>query len=244
MIKSLSINNLSYYYNKKKVFDDLNFNLFSGEFTVLLGNNGAGKTTLFSLITSLLRIQTGKINVFDNCVVTDPTKALSKIGVVFQASTLDLDLTVEQNLYYFSGLQGFSRNESSSSIKKVMEFMNLSSFKNKKIRAMSGGERRRVEVCRAILNNPPLLLMDEATANIDIHTRNIVLKKLHDLVKRQKASVLWSTHHVEEIEENDRIIILNKGKIIEDDKKKNLLKKFDKSIRDILLDFENDGYNE
>ena len=107
MIKSLSINNLSYYYNKKKVFDDLNFNLYSGEFTVLLGNNGAGKTTLFSLITSLLRIQTGKINVFDNCVVTDRTKALSKIGVVFQASTLDLDLTVEQNLYYFSGLQGF-----------------------------------------------------------------------------------------------------------------------------------------
>jgi ABC-2 type transport system ATP-binding protein len=124
---------------------------------------------------------------------------------------------------------------------KVIEFMNLSSFKNKKIRAMSGGERRRVEVCRAILNNPPLLLMDEATANIDIHTRNIVLEKLHDLVKVEKASVLWSTHHVEEIEENDRIIILNKGRIIEDDKKKNLLKKFNKSIRDILLDFENDG---
>ena len=119
--------------------------------------------------------------------------------------------------------------------------MNLSNFKNKKIRAMSGGERRRVEVCRAILNNPPLLLMDEATANIDIHTRNIVLEKLHDLVKVEKASVLWSTHHVEEIEENDRIIILNKGRIIEDDKKKNLLKKFNKSIRDILLDFENDG---
>jgi ABC-2 type transport system ATP-binding protein len=240
MIKSLSINNLSYQYNQKKIFDDINFNLFSGEFTVLLGKNGAGKTTLFSLITSLLKIQTGQINVFDNCVLKNSQDALSKIGVVFQASTLDLDLTVEQNLYYFSGLQGFSRTQSSFSIKKVIEFMNLESFKNKKLRTMSGGERRRVEVSRAILNNPPLLLMDEATANLDIHTRKIVLEKLHDLVKEQKTSVLWSTHQVEEIEENDRTIILNKGKIIEDDKKKNLLKKFGKSIRDILLDLEND----
>ena len=223
----LDFKNINFSYGKKEVLKNISFSIKEGSFFVLLGLNGAGKSTIFSLITRLLNLQNGEITI-DSHSIKDYSKALKDIGIVFQEPTLDLDLTVKQNLYYYGSLKGLSFSATIKSIENEISKLELESVLNTQVRKLNGGHRRRVEILRALINRPKLLLLDEATVGLDLKSRFDILEYVRDLVKRENISVLWITHLFDEVEENDDIAFIKTGEIIENGVVKDVMTKYDK----------------
>src|SRR5262245_47930572 len=213
---ALAIADLRHRYGDRVALDGVGFTLGAGELAILLGPNGAGKTTLFSLITRLYDRQSGAISVFGSDLRKDPTTALSKIGVVFQQRTLDLDLTVLQNLRYAAALHGLARGETRARIAAEIERAGLAGQANEKVRHLSGGEARRVEIARAMLHHPRLLLCDEATVGLDIPGRQAILDRVRALSAEEGVAALWATHLIDEVRPADRVILLHRGRILAD----------------------------
>lgn len=210
----LRVTDLSYSYGRHRALDDVGFDLAPGRVTALLGPNGAGKTTLFSLVTGLFDSKEGGVRIAGHDLRKDRSRALSALGIVFQAQTLDLDLTVDQNLRYFAALRGLPRREARKRIAALVETIGLAGREREKVRALSGGQRRRVEVGRALLDRPRLLLLDEPSTGLDIATRRWLIAHLHALAREQGIAVLLATHLVDEVEPEDDLIVLDKGRIV------------------------------
>ncbi len=210
---ALAINNLNFSYNKKKALDDVSFSVKKSECTILLGPNGAGKSTLFSLITRLYDSRNGTIQLCGFDVKTNTRLALAKLGVVFQQTTLDLDLTVMQNLRYHTALHGMSRKLANQRIQEELERLNMYERRFEKARQLNGGHRRRVEIARALLHQPSLLLLDEPTVGLDVPSRQSIVEHVHKLTSENDLSVLWATHLIDEIYPDDQLIILHNGQI-------------------------------
>ncbi len=168
-------------------------------FTALLGLNGAGKSTLFSLITRLFGIQTGHIGIFGHDIGRAPGEALRLLGVVFQPRTLDLDLSLMQNLLYHAALHGIGRRDARARGEEVLARIGLADRAGSKVRDLSGGQMRRLEIARALLHRPRLLLLDEATVGLDVKARADILGHVRQLVTEQGIGVLWATHLFDEI---------------------------------------------
>jgi ABC-2 type transport system ATP-binding protein len=211
---ALSVAHVSHSYGARKALDDVSFHVRSGEFTVLLGLNGAGKSTLFSLITRLYAARDGRIEIFGHNVARKPGEALRQLGVVFQARTLDLELSVMQNLLYHAALHGIGGAEAKRRTKDALARAGLSDRANDKARDLSGGQIRRVEIARALLHGPRLLLLDEPTVGLDVRARADILAHVRELVRTHGLGVLWTTHLIDEIENDDKIVILHKGKVL------------------------------
>ncbi|MGB8900733.1 MAG: ABC transporter ATP-binding protein [Methylocella sp.] len=211
---ALEVAGVSHSYGKRKALDNVGFSVAQGSFSVLLGLNGAGKSTLFCLITRLFATQTGTIRIFGFDVNRAPGEALRRLGVVFQARTLDLDLTIMQNLSYHAALHGISGHQTKSRAGFALETVAMAGRAHDKARDLSGGQMRRVEIARALLHRPRMLLLDEPTAGLDIKARADILKHVRGLVARQSIGVLWATHLIDEIEQGDDIIVLHEGKIL------------------------------
>ncbi len=220
----LEFKNVNFSYGKKEVLNNVSFSIKQGSFFVLLGLNGAGKSTIFSLITRLLKLEDGAISIngFD---IKNYGKALKDIGIVFQEPTLDLDLTVKQNLYYYGALKGLNFKQTIESVKDEIIKLELQEHLDIPARRLNGGHRRRVEILRALINKPKLLLLDEATVGLDLKSRFDILKYVKDLVKTQNISVLWITHLFDEVDEDDFVALIKKGQIVEQTTVKNLLVK-------------------
>ena len=199
-MSALSIDNVSHFYGSFCALERVNFKIDEGDFTVLLGLNGAGKTTLYSLITRLFNTIKGEISIYDFNLRHNPYEALKNIGVVFQQPTLDLDLSVMENLYYHSSLHGLNKKNATDSINEELERIGLTEKKKTKVRALSGGQRRRIEIARALLHKPSLLLLDEPTVGLDIESRQTILKHVKNLCKKKNLAVLWATHLIDEID--------------------------------------------
>jgi ABC-2 type transport system ATP-binding protein len=212
---ALEIKALSHSYGKRKALDDISFSVKQASFTVLLGLNGAGKSTLFSLMTRLYAAQTGSISIFGFDISKQSSEALRRLGVVFQARTLDLDLSLAQNLNYHAALHGLSAKETRARSEAALAQINLSDRRLDKVRDLSGGQMRRVEIVRALLHRPDMLLLDEPTVGLDIKARAEILSHVHKLVKEEGIGVLWATHLIDEIAEADDIVILHQGKLID-----------------------------
>ena len=236
---SLEFNNVNFSYGKKEVLKNTSFNIPKSSFFVLLGLNGAGKSTIFSLITRLQHLQEGKIEI-NGHPIKDYSKALKDIGIVFQEPTLDLDLTVRQNLYYYGSLKGLSFKDTIKSVEKEIKILELDEKLDVPARSLNGGHRRRVEIVRALINEPKLLLLDEATVGLDLKSRFDILNYVRDLVSRKGISVLWITHLFDEINEDDKIAIIKAGQIVEDgivkeiierNNQENLVDTFNKLVR-------------
>jgi len=213
MTPILSVDNLSYHFGERCALDSLSFDLPEGRFCALLGPNGAGKSTLFSLLTRLRVAPTGQINVDGMSLITHPRAALAKIGVVFQQMTLDLDLSVERNLYYFAALHGMSRKAAAGRIDEALERLDMAERRHERARDLNGGHRRRMEIARALIHRPKLLLLDEPTVGLDAASRASVTDYTHALVETG-ISVLWATHLVDEIEDSDLVVVIHKGKLL------------------------------
>ena len=212
-VSALEVENISYAFGRKTALEDINFQIKPGECTILLGPNGAGKTTLFSLITRLYDSGRGKIAINGHDIQRKSTAALAKLGVVFQQPTLDLDLSVVQNLRYHASLHGLSRKQSVQRTREELERQGMYPRRNEKIRQLNGGHRRRVEIARALLHQPSVLLLDEPTVGLDVPSRQAIVDYIHTLCHSEKIAVLWATHLIDEVYEQDYVIVLHHGSI-------------------------------
>lgn len=210
---ALRVTGLSFSYSGKKALDDVTFAINPGECTVLLGPNGAGKSTLFALITRLYDTHSGNIEICGFAIKQHTGRALAKLGVVFQQTTLDLDLSVMQNLFYHAALHGLGKKLAKQRIQQELERLNMYERRFEKVRQLNGGHRRRVEIARALLHKPAVLLLDEPTVGLDVPSRQTIVDYVHQLAKDDNIAVLWASHLIDEIYPGDRLIVLHQGQI-------------------------------
>ncbi|MBL8565617.1 MAG: ATP-binding cassette domain-containing protein [Hyphomicrobiaceae bacterium] len=211
---ALSVTGVSHSFGEKRVLDNVSLDVPRGSFTVLLGLNGAGKSTLFALITRLYDNVSGEIRILGHDVRRAPTLALQRLGVVFQSRTLDTDLTLMQNLRYHAALHGIGAGEARRRCQDALETVALADRAGERVRSLSGGQARRVEIARSLLHRPALLLLDEPTVGLDIGSRESVLSIVRGLVSARGLGVLWATHLIDEIVPTDDIVLLHKGRVL------------------------------
>ncbi len=209
----LRVAGLRFAYGDRPALRDVSFRVPAGAVTVLLGPNGAGKTTLLGLVTGLLAPQAGRIRIAGKSRARDGAGVLSALGIVFQQPTLDLDLSVAQNLAYFAGLRGLSRAETRTGLRRELQRFGLWERRHEAVRRLNGGHRRRVEIARACLDSPPLLVLDEPTVGLDIPTRRALVADLHARAQEAGAAVLWATHLSDEVWPGDRLLVLDRGEL-------------------------------
>jgi ABC-2 type transport system ATP-binding protein len=212
----LSVEAVSHSYGARRALDNVNFAVGPATFAVLLGLNGAGKSTLFSLITRLYATQQGRIQIFSHDVERASGEALRILGVVFQSRTLDLDLSVMQNLMYHAALHGIRKRQAQTLADEMLARMALKDRAHDKVRDLSGGHMRRVEIARALLHRPRLLVLDEPTVGLDINSRAGILRHVRQLIAEDGISVLWATHLIDEVDDNDHLIVLHQGHVMAD----------------------------
>jgi ABC-2 type transport system ATP-binding protein len=205
---------VSHFYGPRKALDDVSFKLAPGRFVALLGLNGAGKSTLFSLITRLYAVRSGSIRVFGQDIMHEPAAALRLLGIVFQPRTLDLDLSATQNLIYHAALHGIGVYEARKRAAELLAQAGLADRAGDKVRNFSGGQMRRIEIARALLHRPRLLILDEATVGLDIKARAEILDHVRMLVRRDGVTVVWATHLVDEVSTDDDLIVLHRGRVL------------------------------
>jgi len=197
-------------YGKSVVLSQFSWRVESGKFTALLGPNGAGKSTVFNLIAGLIVPAAGEVRVGGLSLKSDPLVLRRTIGVVFQQASLDNELTVAQNLRYFAGLHGIALSDEEQS--QALQRLDLLDHVNKPVASLSGGLKRRVEIVRALLHQPKVLIMDEPTAGLDLPSKNIITDYAHELAE-QGVSVIWITHLLDEIVDQDAVVIMREGRI-------------------------------
>jgi len=212
-LPALSIDGLGHSFGPRRVLNHVSFSVAAGDFTVLLGLNGAGKTTLFSLATRLYLQREGAIRIFGMDIREHASECLRRMGIVFQQPTLDLDLTVEQNLFYHAALHGLSHREAALRITAEIERVGLADQRRDKVRRLSGGQRRRIEIARCLLHRPSLLLLDEPTVGLDIASRQFMLDHVRRLCCEEGIAALWATHLIDEVGEGAQVVVLHKGEV-------------------------------
>jgi len=213
-MNALEVSQLSFAYGPRQALDQVSLSLAPGRFAALLGPNGAGKSTLIALLTRLYDLQQGDIRVGGCSLRNAARAALRQLGVVFQQSTLDLDLSVEQNLHYHAALHGLSRRQGQARIDAELARQGLTERRRESVRALNGGHRRRVEIARALLHEPRLLLLDEASAGLDPASRLALNRHIRQLCQEQRLSVLWTTHLLDEVQADDQLLILHQGRLV------------------------------
>ena len=200
-------------YGARPALEGVDLAVHAGEFVALLGPNGAGKSTLFQLLTGLFDADAGELRVCGEDMRRTPVRALGRIGVVFQQMTLDLDLSVEANLVFHARLHGIGGAESRARLADVLARVGLAERRADRVRELSGGNRRKVELARALLHRPAVLLMDEATVGLDPASRRHLLDEVLAL-RAAGVGVLWATHLVDEAEAADRVLVLHRGELL------------------------------
>lgn len=200
-------------YNGKPALKGVSVALRPGEMVALLGPNGAGKSTLLQLLTGLFTPDQGSITVLGHDMRAHPARALAGLGVVFQQSALDLDLSVMANLLFHTDLHGIPRKTARERIDTQLTAIGLQDQAKAVVRSLSGGTRRKVELVRALLHAPRLLLMDEATVGLDPASRQQLLDTVRGLCNTQGLAVLWATHLIEEVKTADRLLLLHQGTV-------------------------------
>lgn len=213
-MNALEVSDVAFAYGPRQALQGVGFSVATGSFAALLGPNGAGKSTLIALLTRLYDLQQGDIRVMGSSLRQQPREALRQLGVVFQQSTLDLDLSVEQNLRYHAALHGIPRREAQLRIDEELTRQQLIERRHDRVRALNGGHRRRVEIARALLHKPRLLLLDEASVGLDPASRLALNRHVRQLCRDTGLAVLWTTHLLDEVQASDQLLILNRGQLV------------------------------
>jgi ABC-2 type transport system ATP-binding protein len=211
-MSNIQVETLNHCYGTKPALHEIKLVIEPG-FNVILGPNGAGKSTLFSLLTGILPAQTGKV-LYDQVDIKSHRRAIMhRLGVVFQQPTLDLNLSVQQNLTYFGALHGISKASVMQQCEALLQAFGLADRLSDSTRSLNQGHRRRLEIIRALIHQPQYLLLDEATVGLDADTRQLVLNTLRDYVQANNVTLLWTTHLMDEVLMTDNLTLLHKGTI-------------------------------
>ena len=209
----IKVKNLSKKYDDIVAVDNISFVVKEGELFAFLGINGAGKSTTINIISGSLEKDTGEVYIDNKNIDGDHIAFKSKIGIVFQNSVLDKNLSVKDNLTLRAGLYGMPKTAIEENIKKVSELFELKELLKRKIKTLSGGQRRRVDIARALIHNPKILIMDEPTTGLDPQTRSLLWDVIAKL-RENGLSVFLTTHYMEEAANADYVIIIDEGKIV------------------------------
>lgn len=202
-------------YGERRALDGVSLSLAPGEFVALLGPNGAGKSTLFQLLTGLFAPDGGQLSIAGHPMRGGQAPAaLRHLGVVFQQMSLDLDLSVLRNLKFHADLHGLPAAVAATRIDEGCAALGLTADLKRPVRELSGGTRRKVELVRALLHRPAVVLMDEPTVGLDPKSRRDLLATVQADVRHRQSAVLWATHLVEEVSGADRVVVLHKGKLL------------------------------
>jgi len=213
---ALLLDNVVKTYGSIRAVDGVSFSVAPGEFVALLGPNGAGKTTLFQLLSGLFLPDVGRVEIMGQDMRRNPVPALAMLGIVFQQPALDLELSVTENLLFHTGLHGIGRNAAKRRIAAELTRLGLADRARDKAGQLSGGNRRRVELVRALLHDPQVVLMDEPTVGLDPSNRSNLLKLMLEMRLERAVAVLWATHLCDEVSGADRIVVLHRGKVLAD----------------------------
>jgi ABC-2 type transport system ATP-binding protein len=214
-VTAIELRGVSLWYGNVVAVNDITLTIGPGV-TGLLGPNGAGKTTLFQLLSGLFVPDSGRVEIMGQDMARNPVPALAMLGIVFQQPALDLELSVTGNLLFHAGLHGMPRKAAKERIAGELVRLGLAERAHDKAGQLSGGNRRRVELARALLHDPRVLLMDEATVGLDPASRSDLLKLMLALRQERSVAVLWATHLCDEVEGADRVIVLHRGKVLAD----------------------------
>ncbi|MBF1035324.1 MAG: ABC transporter ATP-binding protein [Candidatus Nanosynbacter sp.] len=210
----IKIENLEKSFGKIKAVRKINLEVYEGSLFAFLGINGAGKSTTISMMYGGLKIDSGRITICGQDVATHLDKIKNQIGVVFQDSVLDKTLTVYENLKFRAGFYGIFGQDFKARYQELEKLFNLAEIKNQKIQKLSGGQKRRVDIARAIIHQPKILILDEPTTGLDPGTRSKVWLIISKLREDFKMTIFLTTHYMEEAADADYVTILDKGRII------------------------------
>lgn len=225
----LTVRNLTKEFNHKIVVNDINLEIGQGDLVAFLGPNGAGKSTTINMLTGIISQTTGTIEL--NGLKPTDDKYHREVGVVFQSSVLDNDLTVEQNLKSRLGMYRHSTRD----LEFWIEKFSLQSILKQKYLTLSGGQKRRVDIVRALLHDPKILFLDEPTTGLDIQTRKMIWQVLNELRAETNLTIVLTTHYLEEAEIADFVYVIDHGQVIAADTVNNLKQKFAQNVLSIQL---------
>lgn len=210
-VAAISARGLSHSFGSRAALREVSFDVTPSTFTVLAGANGAGKTTLAAVLTGLYWPQAGSVAFFGHDIRRERSRALSLCGVVFQQPALDLDLSVAENLAYHGRLHGLAPSLLVRRMDEELERFGLTQARGSKARELSGGNQRRVELARALLHRPRILICDEATVGLDPQSRRDLISHARALVREEGVTILWATHLLDEVADADPVLVLRNG---------------------------------
>ncbi len=214
MAEIIHVNNLVKYYKNVKAVNEISFNVNEGELFAFLGENGAGKSTSINVLCTVLSKTNGDIVIDGIDLDKDKESIRNKIGIVFQGSVLDGVLSVKENLMTRAAYYGMSKKEANLRINELSDLLELDDIMKRKYGTLSGGQRRRVDIARALINKPRILFLDEPTTGLDPKTRKVVWNVINDLRKKTNLTVFLTTHYMEETDEADNVVIIDHGNIV------------------------------
>lgn len=209
----IKITNLRKAFKDVVAVNDLSFKVKKGEFFAFLGINGAGKSTTISIMCNELKRDSGEVIIDGKSIDTNMDEIRTKLGVVYQNNALDGDLTVYDNLRYRAALYGINKEEFEKRLDVYAELLDFKDLYKRTYKRLSGGQKRRVDIARALIHDPVILILDEPTTGLDPQTRKLVWNVIDKLRKEKNLTVFLTTHYMEEVSDADYVVILNKGEI-------------------------------
>lgn len=210
----IEINNLNKSFGEIKAVQDLSFCVKKGELFAFLGVNGAGKSTTISIISGQLRKDSGSVKICGNDIENFSDTVARNLGVVFQSSVLDKALSVRDNLSSRAALYGIKGAEFTKRLEELADLLDFKDLLPRPVGKLSGGQRRRIDIARALLHKPEILVLDEPTTGLDPQTRRLLWDVITELRQKQNMTVFLTTHYMEEAADADYIVILDSGKIV------------------------------
>ena len=213
-MNAITVSNLTKRYKEHTAVDDISFSVKEGDLFAFLGENGAGKSTTINILCTILEKSSGDIRVFGHELGKEDGAIRDAIGIVFQGSVLDDKLTVEENLYSRGTYYGLRKKQIAERLAPLWERFELNEIWNRNYEKLSGGQRRRVDIVRALLHGPRILFLDEPTTGLDPKSRRIVWDYITYLRREKKMTIFLTTHYMEETKDADQVVILDKGRII------------------------------
>lgn len=213
MRNMIEIEHLSKSFGDVKAVQDISFHVKEGELFAFLGVNGAGKSTTISIICGQLEKDAGEVTIDGNSLEQNPDQIKRDLGVVYQDCVLDKSLTVKDNLESRAALYGIKGRAFEERLKELAELLDFEDLLKRTVGKLSGGQRRRIDIARALLHRPKILILDEPTTGLDPQTRKLLWNVISDLQKRENMTVFLTTHYMEEAADADYVVILDSGRI-------------------------------